>query len=166
MSKDFTSTINLKGPPENVLTMLQTDSYWRMRLIGATSGNFKIDHLGQRFIVTLTRADDVAGELPKVIANAVGSLLEITEIQTWPISLDSSQLASGKIEIRVNGKPAKLNATATLSPSRSGSRITFSGTLKVDIPIIGGQIENFIIKYIVDAFREIETGGNEWLKEN
>jgi hypothetical protein len=117
----------------------------------------------QSFTTTL-RLTDSLNSAPSLIRKAIGSEIDWIETQNWPKSLDAEGCAAGKITVDVEGKPAKMSALASLIPTSAGSEIVFIGELKVGIPLVGSQIEKFVVGLIEDAFGEIEDGMNEWLE--
>ena len=58
---------------------------------------------------------------------------------------DANGVCSGTWSVDIPGAPARLGGTATVEPSGDGSVQIINGTAKVNIPIIGGKAEQFIV---------------------
>ncbi len=162
MSERFEYMIKLNGRPDAVLLMLQSQAYLNSRVSDSDSGSASIEIMDQRFTTTL-RLTDSLKKAPSIIRKAIGSEIDWTETQNWPKTLDGDGTAAGEIAINVEGKPAKLTALASLTSTSTGAQIAISGELKVEMRVVGNQIEKLIKSFVEDAFNDIEKGMNDWL---
>lgn len=58
---------------------------------------------------------------------------------------DASGVCHGTWSVDIPGAPAKLGGTSTLEPAGTGSIQVIVGTATVNVPIIGGKAEQFIV---------------------
>jgi hypothetical protein len=84
--------------------------------------------------------------------------------ETWH-SIGEGQ-ARGTIEVAVSRAPVTALGQVLLTPLASGSRLKFSTTVQVDIPLIGGQVENFILGRLGDEISAVQRFTNVWISEN
>ena len=54
----------------------------------------------------------------------------------------------------------------SLVPVDAGARLDFSTTVQVDIPLVGGQVENFIVGRLGDEISAVQRFTNNWIVEN
>ena len=68
----------------------------------------------------------------------------------------------------ITGAPATLGGTAVLAPAKSGggSRLEFKATVEVDVPLVGGKIENFIGNALVELLIAEQRFTTVWITEN
>ncbi len=69
--------------------------------------------------------------------------LEMARTETWHPTGDGQ--ARGTIEVAVPGAPVSAIGKVMLVSLATGSRLDFSTTVRVNIPLVGGQVENFIV---------------------
>ena len=66
----------------------------------------------------------------------------------------------------IPGAPAGLRGTAVLAPAGPGSRLAFTATVEVRVPLVGGKIENFIGHQLVDLLIAEQRFTTVWIAEN
>ncbi len=68
----------------------------------------------------------------------------------------------------ITGAPATLSGTAVLAPAKSGagSRLEFKATVEVNVPLVGGKIENFIGNQLVELLIAEQRFTTVWITEN
>ena len=76
--------------------------------------------------------------------------------------------ASATVKGSITGAPATLSGTAVLAPGKSGdgSRLEFKATVQVDVPLVGGKIENFIGSQLVELLIAEQRFTTAWITEN
>ncbi len=76
--------------------------------------------------------------------------------------------ATATVKGSITGAPATLTGTAVLAPAKSGagSRLEFKATVEVNIPLVGGKIENFIGSQLVDLLIAEQRFTTVWITEN
>jgi hypothetical protein len=94
-----------------------------------------------------------------------GDLVLIRE-EVWAPIRDGQ--ATATVKLTIEGAPANLHGSATLVPANSGtgSRLDFSATVEVNIPLVGGKIENFIGSQLVDLLVAEQRFTTLWIAEN
>lgn len=157
-----------EGSVEQVHRAFSDERYWLARLTDSGADVYSLDSIdctggGIDVITTQTlRAD----RLPGVVTQFHRGDLSFVREETWTPVVDGQATASVKGSI--TGAPATLHGEAVLAPANSGagSRLTFKATVEVNIPLVGGKIENFIGSQLVDLLIAEQRFTSVWITEN
>lgn len=71
--------------------------------------------------------------------------------------------ATGRYEASIPAGPGSLTGTMELSPTESGSVLKTTSEAKVNIPFVGGKLEELILTNLLDVFRNEAIVTAEWL---
>ena len=156
------------GSVEQVHQAFSDEQYWLARLADSGADDYSLDTLavdGQGIDIVTTqklRAD----RLPGVVTQFHRGDLSVVREEAWTPIRDGQATATMKLSII--GAPATLNGTAVLAPAKSGggSRLEFKATVQVDVPLVGGKIENFIGSQLVDLLIAEQRFTTVWITEN
>ncbi|MGZ5366087.1 MAG: DUF2505 domain-containing protein, partial [Mycobacterium sp.] len=76
--------------------------------------------------------------------------------------------AAATIKLTIEGAPANLSGSAVLAAANpgTGSRLDLNATVQVDIPLVGGKIENFIGSQLVQLLIQEQRFTTVWIAEN
>jgi hypothetical protein len=167
MPRSFDLSVDSPARVEQILSAFGDGHYWKSRLAAFDNGTANLDGLtvdaGGVVTVALT-VSLFANRLPKVITALAPGDLEMARTETWH-SIGDGQ-ARGRIEVAVPGAPVTALGQVLLTPLTLGSRLEFSTTVQVDIPLIGGQVENFILGRLGDEISAVQRFTNVWISEN
>lgn len=156
--------------PVSVATVLSTfgdEVYWRARLAEFTDGTATLDDLtvGDDGTVAIAlRLGLVRDRLPKVITQLHKGDLEMLRKETWRWS-DSGQ-ARGDIDVSVPGTPLSVVGHGVLTPADTGTRLSYTATVKVNVPLVGGKIESYLCAQTVGEITRLQDFTNRWIAEN
>ena len=145
MPRSFDLSADYQGSVERVHGAFTDEQYWLARLAesgadAATLDTMTVDDDGAVTVVTTQRLR--TDRLPAMVTQFHPRDLEIVRNETWtPIS---DGVAHAEVTGAVPGAPVTLAGTAALAPTNGGSRLTFAATVTVNIPLVGGKLENFI----------------------
>jgi hypothetical protein len=155
------------GGVEQVHRAFGDRGYWQERLADsgadtATLDSMTVDADGGIDIVTtqVLRRD----RLPGVVTQFHPGDLAIVREEVWS-PLDNGQ-ATATVTGSIPGAPVSLTGTAVLAPAGSGSRLAFTATVEVRIPLVGGKVENFIGGQLVELLSAEQRFTTAWLKDN
>jgi hypothetical protein len=155
------------GSVEQVHRAFSDDKYWRARLADSGADEATLDsitpdgHGGVDIVTTQTlRAD----RLPAVVAQFHHGDLSFVREETWSAVTDGCATATIRGSIR--GAPATLTGTAVLAPNEGGTKLEFTATVEVKIPLVGGKVENFIGSQLLDLLIAEQRFTTAWIKEN
>jgi Protein of unknown function (DUF2505) len=168
MPRSFDMAAEYDGSVEQVHRAFGDQSYWLQRLADsgadeATLDSMKVDSLGGIDVVTtqVLRRD----RLPGVVTQFHAGDLAIVREEAWSPVNDGA--ASATVTGAIPGAPVSLTGTAVLEPSDNvGSRLQFTASVEVRIPLVGGKVENFIGSQLVELLIGEQRFTTAWIKEN
>jgi hypothetical protein len=168
MPRSFDMATEYGGSVEQVHQAFSDEQYWLARLADSGADDYSLDSMtadGNGInIVTTQRLR--ADRLPAVVTQFHRGDLSIVREETWSPIRDGR--ATATINLSVIGAPATLSGTAVLAPAKSGggSRLEFKATVQVNVPLVGGKIENFIGSQLVDLLIAEQRFTTVWIAEN
>ncbi|MGE2727425.1 DUF2505 domain-containing protein [Mycolicibacterium pulveris] len=169
MPRSFDMAAEYGGSVEQVHRAFRDEQYWLARLADSGADDYSLDSMvldddgGVDVVTTQTlRAD----RLPGLVAQFHRGDLSFVREEAWSPVHDGRATATVKGSIA--GAPASLSGTAVLAPatSGSGSRLEFSVTVEVQVPLVGGKIENFIGSQLTDLLIAEQRFTTMWITEN
>jgi hypothetical protein len=118
--------------------------YWLARLAtSAAVTTLNSLTVGADGTVSVRFAQDLGRQLlPGVVARLVPGDVRMDYTETWT-PVDDGR-AQGRIGVAVSGGLGSCSATAWLEPSPAGSQMRFTGSVKVRIPLVGGNLEKAV----------------------
>ena len=157
-----------EGSVEQVHRAFSDEQYLLARLADSGADDYSLDSMtvngeGIDVVTTQTlRAD----RLPGVVTQFHSGDLSFVREEMWTVVTDGR--ASATVKGSITGAPATLGGTAVLAPGKSGndSRLEFNATVQVDIPLVGGKIENFIGSQLVELLIAEQRFTTAWITEN
>ena len=157
-----------EGSVEQVHQAFSDEQYWLARLADSGADDYSLDSMtvdgdGIDIVTTQTlRAD----RLPGVVTQFHRGDLSFVREETWSPIRDGQ--ATATIKLTITGAPATLSGTAVLAPAKSGggSRLEFKATVQVNVPLVGGKIENFIGSQLVELLIAEQRFTTVWITEN
>jgi uncharacterized protein DUF2505 len=168
MPRSFDMATEYEGTVEQVHRAFRDERYWLARLTESGADVYSLDSIdcsGGGIDITTTqtlRAD----RLPGVVTQFHRGNLSFVREETWTPVIDGQTTAT--VIGSITGAPATLRGTAILAPAKSGSgsRLEFHATVEVNIPLVGGKIENFIGGQLVDLLVQEQRFTTAWMSEN
>jgi hypothetical protein len=145
MPRTFALSAQYQAGVERVYATFADERYWLARLADSGADTATLDSM----TVDTDGGIDVAttqgirrDRLPALAAQFHPGDLEVVRVEKWgPVR---GGTARAEITGKVLGAPAKLSGDAVLEPTDTGSMFSFTATVQVDIPLVGGKIESFI----------------------
>jgi hypothetical protein len=168
MPRSFDMAAEYEGSVEQVHRAFGDEQYWLARLADSGADDYSLDSMtvngeGIDVVTTQTlRAD----RLPGVVTQFHSGDLSFVREEMWTVVTDGR--ASATVKGSITGAPATLGGKAVLAPGKSGdcSRLEFKATVEVDIPLVGGKIENFIGSQLVELLIAEQRFTTAWIAEN
>jgi len=168
MPRSFDMAAEYEGSVEQVHRAFSDEQYWLARLADSGADDYSLDSMtvdgeGIDVVTTQTlRAD----RLPGVVTQFHNGDLSFVREEMWTVVTDGQ--ASATVKGSITGAPATLGGSAMLAPGKSGdgSRLEFKATVQVDIPLVGGKIENFIGNQLVELLIAEQRFTTAWITEN
>jgi hypothetical protein len=168
MPRSFDMAAEYERNVEQVHRALRDRSYWLARLADsgadkATLDSMQVDGKGGVDVVTtqVLRRD----RLPGVVTQFHPGDLAIVREEVWSPIADGS--ATATVTGAIPGAPVSLTGTAVLeSTDDGGSRLQFTASVEVRIPLVGGKVENFIGSQLVELLIAEQRFTTAWMEEN
>jgi hypothetical protein len=168
MPRSFDMATEYGGSVEQVHQAFSDEQYWLARLADSGADDYSLDSLtvdGQGIdIVTTQRLR--SDRLPAVVTQFHRGDLSLIREERWAPIRDGQSTAT--IQLKIIGAPATLSGDAVLAPAKSGrgSRLEFKATVQVNVPLVGGKIENFIGSQLADLLIQEQRFTTVWITEN
>ena len=168
MPRSFDMATEYGASVEQVHQAFSDEQYWLSRLADSGADDYSLDSLtvdGNGIDVVTTqrlRAD----RLPAVVTQFHRGDLALVREENWSPIRDGQ--ATATIALAITGAPATLSGSAVLAPAKDGesSRLDFKATVQVNVPLVGGKIENFIGSQLVDLLIAEQRFTTVWITEN
>jgi hypothetical protein len=151
---------------EQVHSAFSEQEYWLARL-SAFGGSTTLDSLvvDADGTVTVATTQDLRHELlPGMLGKFYPNDLKILRSETWkPVG---ASRVRGQVSVRASGAPGSGRGTALLESHPDGSQLTFTATVEVKIPLVGGRIESWIAGQLTEEIPAIQSFTTDWITEN
>ena len=167
MPRSFDMEVDYDGTVEQIHRAFGNQSYWLERLAQSGADEATLDSItsgadgGVDVVTTQTMRAD---RLPGVVAQFHRGDLSFVREEVWTPVGDGK--ATATVKGTIPGAPATLSGTVVLSPTGSGSRLNFTATVEVRIPLVGGKVESFVGAQLVGLLAAEQDFTTAWLKAN
>ena len=157
---------------EQVHQAFSDEQYWLARLAVSGADDYSLDSLtvdgtgSDSAIAVKTTQRLRADRLPAVVTPFHRGDLALVREEAWSPIRDGQ--ATATLSLVVIGAPVTLDGSAVLVPANSdaGSRLDFKATVQVNVPLVGGKIENFIGGQLVGLLIQDQRFTTVWITEN
>ncbi|NEW39520.1 DUF2505 domain-containing protein [Nocardia cyriacigeorgica] len=161
MATPLAYTARYTHPVAAVRAAFGDEQYWKDRIAAVGGPNARLESVtveGEQVHVEVVQA--IAAELLPAAITAVrpGDLI-IPRTESWTGN-------SATFEARVEGAPAEVRGTITLSDVDAGATAVVDGGIEVKVPLFGGKIEAAIAERLTELLAEETEFTNAWLSEN
>ncbi|HEX2400455.1 MAG TPA: DUF2505 domain-containing protein [Mycobacterium sp.] len=168
MPRSFDMAAEYEGSVEQVHQAFSDEQYWLARLADSGADDYSLDSMtvdGQGIDIVTTQTLRV-DRLPAVVTQFHRGELSFVREETWTPIRDGQ--ATATINGSITDAPATLSGAAVLAPAKSGggSRLEFKATVQVDVPLVGGKIENFIGSQLVELLIAEQRFTTVWITKN
>ncbi|MUL81757.1 MULTISPECIES: DUF2505 domain-containing protein [unclassified Mycolicibacterium] len=167
MPRSFDMATDYDGSVEHVHRAFGDERYWLARLADSGADETTLDALtvtGDGGIDVVTTQILRADRLPGLVSQFHRGDLRIRREERWQPIRDG--LADGTVEGSIPGAPVSLSGTAKLATTDSGSRLTVHITVEVRVPLVGGKIESFIGRQLVDLLTAEQRFTSVWISDH
>ncbi len=166
MPRSFDFSVESPVSVEQIHSAFSDEDYWLARL--APSGGInRLDSLivGTDGSVTVAVIGDGRHEgLPGLVAKLYPREWQVVQNETWsPIE---GGRVRGEVSIATRGAPGSGLGIVLLAPAQNGSRLTCTATVEFKVPLVGGKIESFIGRQLVQQISELQRFTAEWITEH
>jgi Protein of unknown function (DUF2505) len=167
MPRSFDLSVESPVSVEQFHSAFGEEDYWLARLANYGAGAVTLDSLITDADGTVTVATTVSllGDgLPRLITQLHGGDLKTVLNETWsPIG---GGRVRGEVSVAVPGVPLSGFGAGLLTPARNGSRLKYTATVEVKVPLVGGMIESFIGGQLAEPIAAIQRFTTTWITEH
>ncbi|AFM15413.1 Protein of unknown function (DUF2505) [Mycolicibacterium chubuense NBB4] len=169
MPRSFDMAAEYGGTVEQVHRAFSDEQYWLVRLGDSGADDATLDAMdidGDGGVHIRTTQTLRADRLPAVVTQFHRGDLHFVREETWTPVIDGQ--ATAVVRGQIPGAPAHLSGNAVLAPisAGQGSRMAFTATVEVRVPLVGGKIENFIGSQLVDLLIAEQRFTTVWITDN
>jgi Protein of unknown function (DUF2505) len=170
MPRSFDMAAEYQASVEQVHRAFGDENYWTERLADSGADRATLDSMtadnqegpgGIRIKTTQVLRRD---RLPGVVTQFHPGKLSIVREEVWGPVHDGTARAT--VTGAIPGAPVSLTGTAVLTPAPTGSRLQFTATVEVRIPLVGGKVENFIGNQLVELLIAEQRFTTAWIQAN
>ncbi len=167
MPRSFDLSADYHGTVEQVHSAFSDEQYWLARLDDSGADIATLDSMviAADGTVTVTMTQTLRSDrLPGMVTQFHPRDLEIVRNERWN-PLDGG-VAYADVSGAVPGAPVSLLGRAMLTPSDIGSRLMFTATIEVSIPLVGGKLESFLGGKLAELVAAEQRFTTLWITEN
>jgi Protein of unknown function (DUF2505) len=150
MPRSFDFSVKSSVSAEQIHSAFAEEDYWLARL-SHFGGVGRLDSLaiGTDGVVRVVIVQDLLHDwLPGLFAKLYPGDLHIVQKEAW--SLIGGGMVRGEVNTSARGAPGSGLGTVLMAPSQNGSRLKCTATVKVKVPLVGGRIESFVGRQMVE----------------
>jgi hypothetical protein len=167
MPRSFDMAAEYEGSVEQVHRAFSDEQYWLARLAESGADVASLDSMTTHpdgSVEIRTTQGLRRDRLPGWVFQFYRGDVHIVREERWSPITDGE--AHAEVVGSVPGAPATLSGKAVLVPTDKGSRLSFDVTVTIDIPLVGGKIENFIGGKLAELLIAEQRFTTVWLSEN
>lgn len=167
MPRSFDITAEVAARVNQVHSTFASEAYWHDRIAefgGSTSTLETLSVDTDQTVRVAVRQDLRHDLLPGILTKFYRRDLTITHTETWRPHSDGE--LHGDIGVAVSGAPGSGSGAARVTPTRSGSRMTFTATVEFRVPLVGGTIESYLAREFGQGIPEIQRFTARWISDH
>jgi hypothetical protein len=165
--RSFHVQVESSAGVEHVLGAFGAEAYWRARLATFGNGTATLDALEvdpRNTVAVDITLNLVADRLPKWITQLHRGELVLVRSERW--SLAANGCVHGDLTARMPAAPLSMAGEALLTPADGGSRLDYTASVNVRVPLAGGRIESFIAGQAGKEIAAIQRFTTDWIAAN
>ena len=167
MARSYHVEINSSAEVDHVLAAFGDEAYWHARLASFSNGTATLDALEVDASNTVTVAVTLhllKDRLPKLITQLRAGDLVMKRSERWRPAEDGR--VRGDLTASMPGAPFSMAGEALIGPVDGGSRLDYTASVDVRIPLMGGRIETYIADQAGKEVGAIHRFTGDWIAEN
>lgn len=164
MSSSFDVSTEAPVGVGQVLCAFRDEDYWLARMASYRTGTGRLESLlvdADGNVTVATTVGLLRDRLPKIITTVLGRDLKVVWNETWA-RIDCDRVR-GEIRIAMARTPVSGFGTALLTPAAVGSRLKYTATVEVKVPLVGRTVENYIGGHLAVPIGAIQRFTTEWI---
>ena len=152
------------GTPDEVAAMVADETFLRDWCLACGAREVEATVSGTAaagaFTATTRRAYPT-GDVPAFAKRFVGDAVTLQQVDAWSRDAEGRWTATSQVELV--GLPARMDARAELVPRGDATRQVVTGTVRAQVPLVGGKLEQVMHGKVVEALDREEHVGRAYL---
>lgn len=152
---------------EQVFWAFGSRDYWTARLSAFGGGTAALDSLdldNGGHVTVVVKLSLLRERLPRMVTQLHRGDLAMIRSERWYRIAEGR--VRGDITASVPGAPFSAAGEALLAPTPNGSRLDYTTTVAVRIPLVGGKIESYIGNQASQEIAALQRFTTEWITDN
>lgn len=152
-------TATYDAPLSEVYAMLTDPAFRRYAAdaTGVVSAEVTVEESGGGHVVTIDQVQPTEG-VPAFARKFAGETTRAVQVETWPSP------EQGTLTVQTPGRPTDVSGSYALSEDGGRTRQTFTGEVKVKVPLIKDKLERLMVQLFVDGRDKEQAAGAAWLR--
>ena len=146
---------------------LSDEGYWLARLANYRAGTDTLNSLtvdAEGTVTVATMLSVLGDRLPRMVTQLYRGDVKMVRNEKWT-RVEGGQVR-GQISTAAEGAPLSVRTEALLVPVPEGSRLTYTTTVHVRLPLVGGKIESHIASKVPEQIAGTHRFTMAWITEN
>ncbi|WP_179466281.1 DUF2505 domain-containing protein [Mycolicibacterium vinylchloridicum] len=166
MSRRMDYVIELDKPVADLYQSFTSRPYWEdlvaehQKHTDTELAEFSTDETGTDIVFTHTVS---RRDMPPMIAAVVPLRLTVTRAQHFDPFNPATNSADGHYRALVPAAPLKFDGTYVLTQTGKGSELRLSSLCKVNVPLVGGKIEQWVLDGLRGLFDSERDFTRDWI---
>ncbi len=166
--RDFELEVEYPSSPEDVCRMLTDPEFLEFRWTQMPQVNcqVQVEQAGEGTFVSRAQVELAKLAAASAYVRLLPEELEIEVVENWTNNPRSGLIAQGDFEVRFGKVPVQVKAESILEPcpgEENRARRKISGTLQVNMPLIGGKVERELLAHLQVFADGEEEAATRWL---
>ncbi len=154
-----THTATYDAPLAEVHAMLTDPAFRRYAAdaTGVVSAEVTIESSGDGQVVTIDQVQPTEG-VPSFARKFAGETTRAVQVETW------TSPSRATLTVQTPGRPTDVSGTYELSEDGDRTTQTFTGEVKVKVPLIKDKLEKLMAQLFVEGRDKEQAAGAAWLR--
>ena len=165
--QSFNDSITIAAPASRVVELITTETYLRLRYEEPQVQSFDLDiteDSDSAFAYQLRRNIATGDKVPRMARKIVGDTIKVVQTQRWD---RVTPPFNAEMTVEAEGLPGAIGArTQLIDIDGNSCRLEVTGSVTVDIPLVGGQLEKLLAGKISDSLNQSSEAIRDYVVKN
>ena len=156
----ISSTLAFAAAPDRVAAMFIDPGFatWLGSEVGALNVTATPLERGLSAVYTIAS--------PEAAALFLGPHMTLVQTTSWDESPAADKTRGGRLTMSLDGLPASADGPLSLTPTPTGSEVTYAADFHVRVPVIGGKLEKLVGANLTKLLDSLGRIGTSWLDQH
>ena len=138
------------------MQLTHTATFAASAATGVVSAEVSVEERADGRVVTVDQVQPTDG-VPSFAKKFAGETTHAVQTETW------TSPTRADLSVQTPGRPTEISGTLTLEESGGSTTKTFTGEVKVKVPLIGGKLEALMADLVAQGMDTERDTGVAWL---